>query len=318
MEINFSRPILLLLFASFPLIIFFHFFVFKSLKKRAFQFANFEAIKRITGEGFSSKNATFVSKNLSQLVLRLVAFSLLILGVAGITLAITGTRINENFVIALDASSSMLADDFTPNRLEAAKKVMVNFLDETKGRINVGVVSFSGVSYVDIAPSENKKDVIEVISDLKIKPEGGTDIGKAIFTSVNQLKGICCNENAVILITDGRSTVGSPIDSAIKYANDNKIKVYTIGLATETGGKFLNLESISTLDEPTLKRIANETEAKYFQVNSPESLLNAMKSMFEPGKGKITFHLDIYLVMFGIIVLFIEWFLGQTRFRSIP
>ncbi len=319
MEIEFSRPVLLLLFASYPFIIFFHFFVFKNLKQRAFRFANFEAIKRINGGNLvKNRRRTFVSKNIPLLILRLTALGVLILGIAGITFITNGLKVNDKIVIALDTSSSMLADDFNPNRLEAAKISLVDFLNNFSAHLSVGLVTFSGIAIVNHEITDNKKEIISAIQNVSISDVGGTDIGLAIVTSVNAFPKPCCEGDAVILITDGRSTVGTPVSFGVSYAKQKDVKVFTMGIATKRGGRFLNLESVSTLDEAALKMIANETGAEYFPIRNENSFDEGLSEIMQPRKEKIKHHYDIYFALAGLALLLVEWVLSNTRYSAIP
>jgi len=319
MEIEFSRPILLLLFLTYPFVIFFHFFVFRALKTRAFRFANFEAIKKITGSGFvTNKSRTFVSKNIPLLIVRLVALGLLILGLSGITLVLVGERVSDNLIIALDSSSSMLADDFNPNRFEAAKLSIISFLDNFSAEINIGLVTFSDATYIETSITDDKERLIRNVKNITISKIAGTDFNEAIITSVNLIQNPCCGGDGVILITDGRNTMGSSIQSAIAYAIEKDIRVYALGIATKSGGKYLNLESISTLDEETLKLITEKTGGEYFPIRDTKSFLEAFDEILQPKPDKIRYHFDIYCALVGLLLLVAEWILTNTKFNSIP
>ena len=313
----FNNPVYLWLLISIPLLILTHFFVLGYLKRRAVKFANFEAIKRVTGAKFELKNVRTISKNQFLLIIRVFVLLLLILSVAGPVLWYSGQSSEFDFVIAIDASSSMLADDLKPYRLDAARKASSLFVQSLKARTMVGVVSFAGTSFVEQDLTSNLKNAEETINSIKIKRVGGTDIGSAITTSSNLLLG---EENArvIILLTDGQSTVGMPVDEAIDYANKNYITVNTIGIGTEEGGTFIKGDLVSKLDEPTLIKIAQKTMGKYYKAENEEELSTAFDSISSSAEEKIPLNLSMGFMMIALALLFVEWGMINTKYRTLP
>ncbi|MBW2988385.1 hypothetical protein DRJ48_04885 [Candidatus Woesearchaeota archaeon] len=318
MEIIFLRPEWLLTFFALPLLIITHFFVFKHLKKRAFLFANFDAIKRVTGEGFiTSKGNTFVAKNLFLLFLRILTFAVLILAAAGLAVTYKTEVIRGSFIIALDASSSMLADDFQPNRITAAKDTLTLLLTSLEEDIEAGLISFAGVTFIEQPLTKDKKLLMEKLDEVGVKRIGGTDLTQAIITSVNMLEG-AKGEKTVILITDGRGTVGSPVEQAIEYAVSKDVIINTIGMATPQGGSFLNIESLSTLDRDTLVHIANATGGRYYDGEDPPKLAEKLVANLEKQEGKEVKDLSWEMLLAGLGLVLVEWLLANTKYRSIP
>lgn len=315
--LTFTNPFYLWLLISIPLLIVTHFFVLGYLKRRAVKFANFEAIKRVTGTKFELKNVRAISKNRFLLVIRVFVLLLLILSIAGPVLWYSGQRSEFDFVIAIDASSSMLADDFMPYRLDAARKASSLFIESLKARTRVGVVSFSGTSFVEQDLTDNLKNAEEAINGIRIKRTGGTDIGSAITTSSNILLR---EENArvIILLTDGQSTVGMPIDEAIDYANKNHVTVNTIGIGTKEGGTFIKGDLLSKLDEPTLIEIAQKTGGKYYKAENEEELAKAFDDISSSAEEKIPINLSMGFMMTALALLFIEWGMINTKYRTLP
>ena len=138
MEVVFANPEYLWFLLAIPLIIVVHFLALKSTKRRALKFANFETIKRIT-------SGEVLSKNLNLLVVRIVILILLALSLAGATYYYTGAASNFDFVLAIDSSSSMLTDDFSPNRIEVAKEAAKTFIDVIPHTNKIAIVSFSSI-----------------------------------------------------------------------------------------------------------------------------------------------------------------------------
>jgi Ca-activated chloride channel family protein len=263
------------------------------------------------------KNVRTISKNRFLLVIRVFILLFLIFSIAGPVLWYSGQSSEFDFVIAIDASSSMLADDLKPYRLDAARKASSLFVDGLKARTKVGVVSFAGTSFVEQDLTENMKKIEGVINNIKIKNVGGTDIGGAITTSSNLLLG---EENArvIILLTDGQSTVGMPIDEAIDYANKNYVTVNTIGIGTEKGGTFIKGDLLSKLDEPTLIEIAQKTGGKYYKAENEEELAKAFNDISSSAEEKIPMNLSMGFMMIALALLFVEWGMINTRYRTLP
>ena len=121
MMIVFTRPQFLLLLLVIPLLVFFHIFSLKSIKKRAIKFANFEAITRIKG-------VEIFSKNLVMLYINIIIIFLIVFSISGVSIIRDVSVSQVSFVLAIDSSGSMVAEDIFPNRLEAAKKASADFL----------------------------------------------------------------------------------------------------------------------------------------------------------------------------------------------
>ena len=313
----FTNPFYLWLLISIPLLIVTHFFVLGYLKRRAVKFANFEAIKRVTGTKFELKNVRVISKNWFLLIIRILVLLFLIFSIAGPILWYIGQSSEFDFVIAIDASSSMLADDFMPYRLDAARKASSLFVESLKAKTRVGVVSFAGTSFVELDLTDNMKKTEEAINGIRIKRTGGTDIGGAITTSSNLLLR---EENArvIILLTDGQSTVGTPVDEAIEYANKNHITISTIGIGTKEGGTFIKGDLLSKLDEPTLIYIAQKTGGKYYKAENEGELSKAFDDISSSAEEKIPINLSMGFIMIALALLFIEWGMINTKYRTLP
>ncbi len=318
MEITFNNPFFLIFLLSIPLLIISHLFTLRYLKRRAFKFANFEAIKRVVGETKPITSNTYVlSQNLPLLITRVFLILVLVLSAAGLVFWNFGQSSDFDYVLAIDASSSMLADDFSPSRLEAAKSAAAGFVDSLSSETNVGVVSFSGTSFIDTELTEDTKLAKERIGNIEIKTVGGTDIGGALVTSTNVLlKGE--NSKVIVLLTDGQSNVGTPVADSIDYANKNRVTIYTIGVATKEGGKFMKIESVSQLDEETLVELAQKTGGEYFRAESKQALSDAFREIALSHREKIPTNLSMGLLLIALALIFLEWGLISTKYKSIP
>lgn len=310
-DITFLNVQFLWLLFTIPLMAALHFFLLKYTRRRAIIFANFEALKRVTG-------AVVLSKNITLMITRILIILFLTLSAAGMIVWTTGPGSKFNYVLAVDASSSMLADDFEPNRLEVAKENAKSFVDSLNAEVNIGIVSFSGVSRVETALTNNKKNADEAIDLIVVSSAGGTDLAGAMMTSVNILLNDPDKSKAIILLTDGQQTVGSPIEEGINYALSKKAIVHTIGIATEKGGSFELTKLISTIDEEALKRISENSGGKFFRVGDKAQMQAAFNEIVTLSEQNIPHQLRLIFLVVGLSLLFVEWILINTRFRTLP
>ncbi len=331
--ITFNNPQYLWFFLAVPVMIIGHFIALKFTHKKAVKFANFEAIARVT-------HSHILSKNYGLLLSRLLVVICIILSASGMVIWYVGETSDFDFVIAIDASTSMLAKDLSPNRLEAAKAAAVNFIDMIDKKANIGLVTFSTTSIVEIEPTINTLKLQEALSMVNIKRTGGTNLGDAIITSSNLLLNIGKEQNpeleqlengranshakAIVLLTDGQGTIGDEISNALRYAQQNNIVVHPIGIGTEEGSIFAelnltNLPAIKTkLDEEGLKKIAAATNGKYFNAKKTDELARAYSEIASLTEKPAAVNISIPLMVLAFVLLLIEWLLVNTKYTTIP
>ena len=232
-------------------------------------------------------------------IFRLLAISCLI-----IALARPQTRNDEqivngegiDIVLCLDISGSMLAQDFTPNRMEAAKNVASEFIDN-RPTDRIGLVIFSGEAFT-MCPLTTDRNVLKtqlfnVSSGLL---EDGTAIGSGLATGVDRLRNSPSKSKVIILLTDGENN-GGLIDAntAKEIAKSVGVRVYTIGMGTEgfapvpvqtPGGIVMQREKVN-IDEKLLTQIANETGGHYYRAKDNESLKAIYTEIDRLEKSKI-------------------------------
>jgi Ca-activated chloride channel family protein len=310
MEITFLRPLYLTLLISIPFFVVMHFLILKHIKRKALKFANFDVIQRATG-------GEILNKNVVILVIRLAALILLIFSVSGTTFWYTGKSADSDYVIAIDASSSMLANDFLPTRFAAAKEAGVLFVDKLPPKSRIGLVSFSGTSFVELQPTQDRETVKEKIREMEIKPVGGTDLGEAIITSANMLSGTD-KSKVLVLLTDGQSNVGTDPLFGAEYANKELMNIFTIGVATAEGGSFSRLDMVSKLDEGMLQQIAKSSGGSYYLAKNKEDLNAAYESISQQSIKNIAVSLQLPLMLASLFLLFVEWGLINTKYRTLP
>ncbi|MFH1409773.1 MAG: VWA domain-containing protein [Nanoarchaeota archaeon] len=315
---TFVRPIYLVLLLSVPFLVITHFFTYIHVRKRAMRFANFDAIRRVTGgDRKISANTVFVSRNVFVLIMRVSILILLIFSAAGPILWFTGQSTESSFMIAIDTSSSMLADDLIPNRLAAAKEAASSFIDQLRGHTHVGLMSFSGATFIHQALTEDKAKVRTALLSIEPSRVGGTDLGGAIVTAINEMSGVETSKSVVVM-TDGRGNVGTDIEEAVDYAKEQQATLFTIGVGTPEGGSFLRTLAVSKLDEESLKAAAEATGGKYHSATNQEELDIAFTEIAAAREDRIPLHLSMGLMLIALVIIFIEWGLINTKYRTVP
>ena len=304
-SISFLYPMYLIFLLLIPLFIFIHLVTLKATKTTALRFANFEAISKIKG-------VDFFSKNIIILLLSILIVFLLVMSVSGLRIHATIQATEYSFIIALDTSQSMEAEDVFPNRMGAAKGAAVDFIKGAPITTRAGVVSFSGNAYIEQDLTDNKNLVKTAIDNVQISDISGTDIYEAVITSSNLLRSE--ESRAIILLSDGQINVGS-IGDAIDYANENNVIVHTIVVGTEEGGK--TSYGVSKADEDSLKSLAYNTDGVFSSATDEAELLNAFNNAMEKTAKKTAINVSTYLLIVAILLFGLQYFLISSRYRRL-
>ncbi len=238
-----------------------------------------------------------------------------------------------DIMLAMDVSGSMIAEDFKPNRIEAAKKVALEFVDK-RPTDRLGLVIFSGESFtmcpITIDHNVLKEQIAQIRNGMITD---GTSIGMGLATSVDRLRNSKAKSRIIILMTDGVNNMGliDPL-TALEIAKAFKIKVYTIGVGTQ-GQALMPIQTpFGTqkqmvpveIDEPLLRQIATQTGGKYFRATNNKSLENIYtdidkmeKTTIETTSYKRYAELFFPFALLAIITLALEMLLRYTVFKSI-
>jgi len=270
-------------------------------------------------------------------ILRMLVLILLILALARPQSSMSKHDVNIegiDIVMAYDISGSMLAEDFKPNRLEAARNVAINFIN---GRPNdrIALVIFSGEAYTQ-CPLTTDHSVLKNLF-LSVKTgviEDGTALGDGLATAISRIKDSKALSKVIILLTDGVNNMGSvdPL-SAADIAKMYGVRIYTIGVGTTGmapypfqtpfGIQYQNVEV--KIDEALLKQISKITKASYYRATSKTKLENIFSEIDRLEKSKIDvteFHKKseefMYFVLLAALILLMEIFLRYTVYRTIP
>lgn len=282
----------------------------KRKKQRAMKFGNYETLEKVAGK-------SFLSSNKIMLLLKMAAITSLILGISSPVLQYQAQATGSDYVIAVDTSSSMLATDLEPTRLEAAKSVSSTFTSQLSNQTEIGSLSFSGRINNKTQIKADKEEVREFISRYEVGAYAGTAIGDAVYTSTNML--INTDENrTLILITDGISNTGRSVNESIQYAQDRQVKINTIGIGeSKENEQTTNSSEIQypNLNSSRLRQISNATDGAYSTVTSRKELEDTLLNMEET---TVDTELSDPLIFLALILLLGEWILGTTRFDVLP
>jgi len=328
-NITFANPNLLyLLLLIIPVIVW---YIFKHHKISA-------SIQLSTLKGIGTKHFTY--KHILRHVMfafRMLAFALLIIALARPQSTLNWKNEKTegiDIVLALDISSSMLARDFEPDRLEASKDLAIQFINGRKND-RIGLVVFSGESFTQCPLTTDHNVLINLFRDIESGIiEDGTAIGMGLATAVNRLKDSKSPGKVIILLTDGVNNAGTiaPITAA-ELAQTFGIKVYTIGVGsmgqapypvnTPYGVQLRNMPV--EIDEELLEDIAQSTGGKYFRATNNDKLQQIYEEIDQLEKIEIEVkeysrkkEEFLLFVLIASALLLVEIVLRNTVLRQIP
>jgi len=272
-------------------------------------------------------------------VLRALSFIFLIIALARPQLALKEEEVKAegiDIMLIMDLSSSMLAQDFKPDRLEVSKEVGKEFVDKrTYDRL--GLVVFAGESFTQCPLTTDHRVVKDFLSELSCGLlEDGTAIGMGLASAVNRLKESEAESKVVILLTDGVNNAGyiAP-NTAAEIAKEFDIKVYTIGVGSigqalspvsrRSDGRYIFGMARVEIDEELLQNIANMTGGKYYRATSAQSLEAIYAEIDQLEKTEI----DVTVfkkyseefgkfMVWGLGFLFLEILLRLTLLKTLP
>ncbi len=301
-------------------------------------FNNEPGLQLSSTSGFSSTPRSWRQYLIHLLfVFRLLAIGLLILALARPQSSTRSRNVNIegiDIVMAMDVSSSMLAQDLRPDRLEAAKDVASDFI-EGRPDDRIGLVIFSGESFTQSPLTSDHSMIRNLFKDIESGMiEDGTAIGDGLATSINRLKESEAISKVIILITDGVNNSGS-IDplSAAEIARMYGLRIYTIGVGTmgvapypvqtPFGIQYQNMEV--KIDEEILQEVADLTGGKYFRATSNNKLKEIYEEIDQLEKSKIDVtefsrkHEEFLpLALLALLLFGLEIILRNTLFRTTP
>jgi Ca-activated chloride channel family protein len=304
---RFLWPHLLWLLAIVPALVALYLYLLNRRKKSAIRFASVGLIKAAMGPGQRFR------RHIPPLLF-LLAMIAILLAAARPSAVITLPTETRTIVMAIDVSLSMRASDVQPTRLQAAQSAAKAFVQQQPDDVRIGIVSFAGTASIVQAPTQNREDLIDAIDRLQLQrhtaigsglivalaalfPEDGIDIEQYVLrpggrdaarnapppppadpkAEKKPFVPVAPGSNpsaAIILLTDGRRTIGPDPVEAAKMAADRGVRVYAVGFGTPEGGQaqFEGYSMFMAFDGETLKAIAEITKGEYFQAGSEADL----------------------------------------------
>ena len=239
-----------------------------------------------------------------------------------------------DIVMAMDISSSMLAQDLKPNRLEASKDVAASFING-RPNDNIGLVVFAAESFTQCPLTTDHTVLLNLFKD--VQPgiiQDGTAIGLGLANAVSRIKDSQAKSKVIILLTDGVNNAGeiAPVTAA-EIAKTFGIRVYAIGVGTKGMAPYpfqtafgIQYQDVPVeIDEPTLKQIAATTGGQYFRATDNTSLKEIYSEIDKMEKTKISVqqyskkqeeYKNWALLLFALLL--VEILLRNTLLRNIP
>ena len=330
-HITFAHPYLLLLLLVITLMAVWYVLRYRK-QKPALQFSNISLFRGV--------HKTFRQRAYPLLfILRMVAVGALVIALARPQSMLSRQEMKVegiDIVLAMDVSGSMLAEDFKPNRLEAAKKVAAEFIDGRKND-RMGLVVFAGEAFTQVPLTIDHNVLLKQLSTLKDgMMKDGTALGDGLATAINRIKDSEAKSKVIILLTDGINNQGA-VDpqSAAEIAALYNIRLYTIGVGTQGLAPYPFRDQFGRkryqnvpveLDENLLTQMAQSTtDGQYFRATNKKSLQQIFKQIDEMEKSKIDVtryaqtkdEYQGWLVL-AAIALLLEILLALFYFRSTP
>ncbi|TAL59933.1 MAG: VWA domain-containing protein [Bacteroidetes bacterium] len=270
---------------------------------------------------------------------KMIAIGLLIVAVARPQSKTSWKNITTegiDIILAIDISASMLAKDFKPNRMEAAKEVAKEFV-EARPNDRIGIVIFSGESFTQCPLTTDHAIIKNLMGDIKTgMVADGTAIGMGLATAVSRIKDSKAKSKVIILLTDGVNNMGAVApQTAADIAKAFGIRVYTVGVGTMgkalapvamyPNGQYVFEYVPVDLDEKMLTGVAETTGGKYFRATGNDKLLSIYKEIDKMEKTIIeerkhtrrTEEFFPFALLAGILLL-LDFSLNNTILRSLP
>jgi Ca-activated chloride channel family protein len=339
---------LLWLLLTLPLLIAAYVYALRRRKKMALRYASLMLVRDAVGPG------QWLRRHLPALLL-LLALSCALLGVARPTAVLTLPNEHQTIVLAMDVSRSMRAADIKPTRIAAAQEAVKAFFKDLPPNVRIGIVTFAGTAAVVQTPTENRDELIAAVDRFQLQrqtaigsgllmalalllPDAGIDLEEDVFDSSFSRRsgGVplgtagpaarkeftpvppgSYTAGAIVLLSDGRRTMGPDPLKAAKAAAERGVRVHTIGFGTEGGGPA-DVDGMSIymrFDEEALKAIAGITEGAYSHAGSAADLHKVYKDLtnklvLERKETELTAFFSAAAALFALVaaILSLLWF----------
>ena len=269
--------------------------------------------------------------------MRIIALSMMILAIARPRSAGEMERVDSegiDIMLTMDVSTSMLARDFNPDRLSAAKDIAIEFIAQ-RPYDRIGIVVFAGESFTQCPMTTDRATLINLMKEVQTDLiEDGTAIGNGLATAVARMKDSDAKSRVVILLTDGVNNAGEITPQmAAQIAKTYGVRVYTIGVGAEGMAPYpvmtpwgVDIQKVKVeIDEALLKEIAETTGGQYFRATDNTKLMEIYSEINKMEKVKTTVDsFPVYKELFGryafvaLIALLLEFLLRVFVMRRLP
>ena len=292
-------------------------------KKYAVRFSNLELLDRVAPKSPAWKRHLVAGGYL-------FALATLVVAVAQPTHEERVPKERATIMLAIDTSISMRAEDVAPTRIESAKLAAVRFVKSIPEKLQIGLVQFDGTTSLRVPPTSDHKAVVRAIQNLQL--DQGTAIGDAVKTSLDAIKAVPRDETGkrapavIVLLSDGKSTVGTPTEDAIPIAKKAGVSVWTIAYGTAEG--YVNVTNQETgqqdqvnvpVDAEALAQLAKGTGGQAFTAASTDDL-TAVYSRLGSSIGYDTEQTDITwkVLAVGLAMLVAVGAMSLAWFQRLP
>ncbi|MPZ49874.1 MAG: VWA domain-containing protein [Dehalococcoidia bacterium] len=324
---TFQWPIALALLILVPLLAGLYVWMQTRRRKYALQYASVSLVQQAVGNGPGVRRHV-------PAVLYLLALTAMVFALARPTATIPVAQNTGTVILSIDVSGSMQAEDVDPNRMEATKQAVREFVENQPRGVKIGIVTFSDFAALVAPPTRERKPVLDAIN--RMRPQRGTNIGSGLQVALDAIyedggdfapgaaptptpprDGSRPPAATIVLLSDGQSNTGPPPLRVAEEAQTAGIKVYTIGIGTPEG-TILQIQGrnvFTRLDEETLQGVAELTDARYFAAADEGELRQiyddlARERLIEDEETEITFLLTGLAMLISIAAggLGLLWF----------
>jgi len=329
---SFIWPQMLVFLILVPVLAGLYVWMQKRRRRYALQYASVSLVQQAIGRGPGIRRHI-------PAALYLLAITAMIFALARPQATVPMPQNTGTIILALDVSGSMLAEDVKPNRMEATKQAVREFVEKQPNGIKIGIVSFSDFGALVAPPTRDRKPVLDAIA--RLRPQRGTNIGGGLQAALDAIyEGIDGGPSSIpapgaapaptptdaatkappasiVLLSDGQSNTGPQPQVVAQEAARAKIKVYTIGIGTPQG-TILQIQGrnvFTRLDEEALRSVADQTDGRYFNAQDKDDLRQiydelARERQFEDEETEVTFAVTAAAMLLTVLAgsLGLLWF----------
>ncbi len=315
MYLTFQHPHMLWFLLLIPVILLYYFRIKEKKKKQAIKFSHLALVRKAIGKKRSMRTEIIF-------YLGLGALAFLIIALADPHIPLKQTKEGVNVVLAIDNSGSMQAQDYQPNRLEAAKRSSEILIESLNPNDHVGIVLFESGATTASYLTPFKDRALQKLRSISHR-DGKTAIGDGLSMAIDMATSIPNKKKVVILLSDGVNNAGviSPAE-AVQFAKMNKIQVYSIGMGSVgkvvLGYDWFGNPQYAELDESTLMAIAEETGGRYYKSVDDKTLDEIYKNISEEiEREKEPTSIKDWFIIASIILLLADMYLRYGGKRII-